>query len=85
MGINKKSETKKKLDKESFGNIIEKLTGRLSKIKILKDIRLIIINITDDILNPQTFLYFFALSVLFTFFGTFYFDMITELKKIIGG
>lgn len=72
-------------NKESFGPAVDKLTSRLSGIKIIKNIRSFLINVIDDILNPQTFLYFFALSVLFTFFASFYFDMIIELKKIIGG
>ena len=72
-------------NKNSIGSIIEKVTGKLSEIKILKNIRLFIINITDDILNPRSIFYFFALAVLFNFFGTFYFEMIIELKKLFGG
>jgi len=66
-------------------NLLVKLTEKLSNIKILKNIINFIINIIDDVLNPQTFLYFFGLAVLFTFLSGFYFDAIDSITKLIIG
>ena len=71
--------------KDSPKQLFDKMTEKLSNVKILNNIRNVVSNIIDDILNPQTFLYFFGFAVLLTFLSGFYFGSVDSIYKLMLG
>jgi polyferredoxin len=67
--------------KGSVKNLFDKITEKLSNIKIISQIRNVFSNIIGDILNPQSFLLFFGLTVMVNFLSTFYFGFVRVIIK----
>jgi hypothetical protein len=61
---------------ESPKSILQKIVIFVPDSGIIGKLKNHTISIIDDILNPQSFYRFFALTVIFTFFGDDYFNFI---------